>query len=214
MLMHGPTNTGRMGRRPCIALGSLLCVIGCVLASFASFGSTIVFFLGRFVTGFGVGVACFALPMYNSEVATPGIRGATGSLFQFNVVIGSFIATVITLFVHNWHVGMPASGRNLSACPGNHRRMSFTPPHPHSHPRTGIMLPAIPGVIIAFAIWLVPESPRFLMKAKGYDAGIAALRKVRSGDVTAEAKEIDETLQVTPVSVASRPRLVEQDGCH
>lgn len=101
--------------------------------------------------------------MYNAEVATPGIRGATGSLFQFNVVIGSFIATIITLFVHNWHIG--------------------------------INLPAIPAVIITFAIWLVPESPRFLMKVRGYDAGTAALRKVRTGDVTAEAKEIDETLQ-------------------
>lgn len=98
-----------MGRRPCIALGSAMCVVGCCLASFLSFGSTIVFFLGRFITGFGVGVACFALPMYNSEVATPGIRGATGSLFQFNVVIGSFIATIVTLFVHNWHIGMAKS---------------------------------------------------------------------------------------------------------
>nr|NP_001106319.1 uncharacterized protein LOC100127272 [Xenopus laevis]AAI54994.1 LOC100127272 protein [Xenopus laevis] len=162
-LLVGPPIASRMGRRPCIAIGALMCVVGCVLASFASFGVVAIFMIGRFVTGFGVGVACFALPMYNSEVATPGIRGATGSLFQFNVVIGSFIATVITLFVHNWHIG--------------------------------IMLPAIPGVIIAFAIFVVPESPRFLMKKKGYDAGIAALRKVRSGDVTAEAKEIDETLQ-------------------
>jgi len=162
-LLVGPPVATKMGRRICIALGSVVTVMGCLLASFLSFGVVAIFMIGRFVTGFGVGIACFALPMYNSEVATPGIRGATGSLFQFNVVIGSFVATIITLFVKNWHLG--------------------------------IMLPAIPAVIITFTIFLVPESPRFLMKAKGYDAGITALRKVRSGDVTAEAKEIDETLQ-------------------
>jgi MFS family permease len=46
------------------------------------------FYLGRFITGCGVGISCFALPLYSAEISPPQIRGATGSLFQLNVVVG------------------------------------------------------------------------------------------------------------------------------
>jgi len=80
------------------------------MASFLSFQTEWVYFTGRFLTGFGVGVSCFALPVYNAEVSTPSIRGATGSLFQLNVVIGGFTACVITLLNNNWKVGMMLPG--------------------------------------------------------------------------------------------------------
>jgi len=48
--------------------------------------------------------------MYNSEIATPAIRGTLGSLFQFNVVLGGFIATVITLLSQDWMIGMMLPG--------------------------------------------------------------------------------------------------------
>lgn len=35
-----------------------------------------------------MGISCFALPLYSAEISTPEIRGATGSLFQLNVVVG------------------------------------------------------------------------------------------------------------------------------
>jgi len=70
----------------------------------------IVFFIARFVTGFGVGVCTFALPIYNSEIATAGIRGRTGSLFQLNVVIGVFLATLITALVDDWKLGIMLPG--------------------------------------------------------------------------------------------------------
>eukprot|EP01134_Creolimax_fragrantissima_P006061 CFRG6061T1 len=162
-LLVGPVLTHRFGRRLCIAVGAIVTIIGCVFSSVGSFEVVGIFLTARFVTGFGVGVCCFALPMYNSEIATPGIRGMTGSLFQFNVVIGSFIATIITLFIKNWHVGL--------------------------------MLPAIPGAIIAVLIWFTPESPRYIMGKQGYDEGAEVLKKVRTGDITAEAQEIYETLK-------------------
>lgn len=109
-LLLGPPITGRLGRRPCISIGAFLTFVGCLLATVLSFESVTLFMLGRVLTGFGVGVCCFALPMYNSEMATPGIRGITGSLFQFNVVLGSFIATILTLVNSNWKVGMMLPG--------------------------------------------------------------------------------------------------------
>merc|ERR1712151_40273 len=82
---------------------------------------------------------------------------------QFMVVIGSFLATLITLGEHDWKVGM--------------------------------MLPGFAGVVVATLTWTLPESPRWLMANKGYEAGVAALKRVRSGDVTAEAREMHAEIQ-------------------
>merc|ERR1712137_337680 len=97
-LVLGPILTNRLGRKPCIAIGGGITLIGCLLASYMSFSSVLLFFIGRFTTGFGVGVSCFALPLYNAEVSTPNIRGMTGSIFQLNVVIGCFLSCLVTLF--------------------------------------------------------------------------------------------------------------------
>merc|ERR1712032_786278 len=68
-LLVGPIISDSMGRRPCISIGGIICFVGCLFASYLSFGSIPVFMIGRFITGFGVGVCCFALPLYNSEIA-------------------------------------------------------------------------------------------------------------------------------------------------
>lgn len=109
-LFLGPLLSNKAGRRPCVSAGSGICFLGCLMASYLSFGIVNVFFAGRVLTGFGVGVCCFALPLYNSEIATPAIRGTTGSLFQLNVVVGAFIATLITLVYEDWRFGMLLPG--------------------------------------------------------------------------------------------------------
>jgi len=109
-LLLAPVISGKFGRRPCISTGGGITFVGCLMASYLSFHSTAIFYAGRFVTGFGVGVSCFALPVYNAEISTPSIRGATGSLFQLNVVIGGFIACITTLFVSDWQFGMILPG--------------------------------------------------------------------------------------------------------
>mmetsp|Transcript_132763 Transcript_132763/g.370164 ORF Transcript_132763/g.370164 Transcript_132763/m.370164 type:complete len:508 (+) Transcript_132763:84-1607(+) len=106
----GPYLAATHGRRPCIAAGGAICFVGCLMASYLSFDSVPVFYVGRFITGFGVGVSCFALPVYNAEISTPSIRGATGSLFQWNLIAGGFLATLIALLDHDWRFSMLLPG--------------------------------------------------------------------------------------------------------
>lgn len=106
----GPIVSSKCGRRHCISLGGFMCLAGCLLASYLSFNNVIVFYAGRFITGFGVGIACFALPLYSSEISTPSIRGIMGSLFQLMVVAGGVIASVILDFVKDWKAGMLMPG--------------------------------------------------------------------------------------------------------
>jgi len=109
-LIPGPILASYTGRRLTISVGGLVCFLGCMLASYLSGGSVIVYYIGRFVTGFGCGIACFVLPMYNAEVSTPGVRGSTGSLFQFMVVIGGVVAIVAVAFISGWEQGFLIPG--------------------------------------------------------------------------------------------------------
>lgn len=109
-LLLGPPIAQGLGRRPCISTGAVICLFGCLMTSYVTLHSEAVFFAGRFVTGFGIGVCTFALPLYNSEVSTPAVRGATGSLFQVNVVLGQLVASVVTYLNNDWRVGMLLPG--------------------------------------------------------------------------------------------------------
>lgn len=98
------------GRIPCVAVGGFTTFIGCLFTSYLTFQSVWVFYVARFITGFGVGVACFALPLYNAEVSVPSIRGATGSLFQVNVAVGGFAASLFTYYCKDWKIGIMLPG--------------------------------------------------------------------------------------------------------
>jgi len=162
-LLLGPILSSRCGRRLCISAGATICFLGCLFASYLSMGSVAIFFTGRFATGFGVGVCTFALPIYNSEISTAGMRGRTGSMFQLNVVVGLFASSLFTALMDNWKIG--------------------------------IMLPGLAGVLVSVAVWFVPESPRYVMANRGYDAGMSVLCTVRHGDVVPEAKAMWEAIE-------------------
>mmetsp|Transcript_104799 Transcript_104799/g.337907 ORF Transcript_104799/g.337907 Transcript_104799/m.337907 type:complete len:486 (+) Transcript_104799:66-1523(+) len=161
-LTVGPVVARRFGRRPCISVGASICCLGCVVVAFLTFGRVPVFMVGRFVTGFGVGVCCFTLTMYNAEIATPDARGFISGLFQLNVVVGGLVATAVTWAYENW--------------------------------RLGIMLPGVAGAVVASTVWLLPESPRYIMQKRKYEAGRAALQRLRYGDCSEEATQIFDHL--------------------
>lgn len=106
----GPLISSKCGRQPCISVGGLVCFIGCFFASYLTFHNIAVYYIGRFVTGFGAGICCFALPMYSSEVSTPSIRGMMGSLFQLMIVIGGVVASLALAAITDWRLGMLLPG--------------------------------------------------------------------------------------------------------
>jgi sugar phosphate permease len=61
--------------------------------------------------------------------------------------------------------------------------------------RMGMLLPGIAGAIVGCLVWITPESPRYVMGKRGYEAGLAELQKVRRGDVEQEAQAIREDLE-------------------
>lgn len=169
----GPIVANTFGRRCGISVGGAITFGACMFSSYLSFHSIVVMLIARFMTGFGVGVCAFALPLYNAEVATPGVRGACGSLFQFFVVFGVLVANILT------------------AKSGNSKG-TLVPDLPW---QIGMMLPGFAGLVVSVVVWFLPESPRWIMAKNGYEAGVDTLKKIRVGDVTEEASGIQDALK-------------------
>lgn len=161
-LTLAPISARRWGRRITISLGGLTCFLGCIIVSYIS--TTVpVYMIGRFFTGYGCGIACYCLPMYQSEVATMSIRGLMGSFFQLMVVIGGVLAIIALGLIEDW--------------------------------KQGFMLPGYAGLVVGLAVWMCPESPRFVIDRFGKDAGRPVLQRVRNGDIEAELEFLHRNLQ-------------------
>ncbi|KAJ8111993.1 hypothetical protein ONZ43_g5492 [Nemania bipapillata] len=67
-------------------------VIGVVIQATAQYGGHDVILAGRFITGMGVGSLAIIIPIYNSEVAPPEVRGALVALQQLAITFGILIS--------------------------------------------------------------------------------------------------------------------------
>lgn len=76
----------KMGRRNCMLSLCLPLCIGWLLMAFAK--NVTMLYAGRALTGASTGAFCVAIPVYVSEIAYPPLRGALGSLFQLQLVMG------------------------------------------------------------------------------------------------------------------------------
>ncbi|KAK9386939.1 hypothetical protein V1515DRAFT_580636 [Lipomyces mesembrius] len=71
------------------------------------------FVAGRFFNYCAIGFATVFVPMYQAETAPPAFRGVVITMYQFNVVVGSFLISVVDNFTAKY-MGLPA-GKFLSA---------------------------------------------------------------------------------------------------
>lgn len=131
-------------------------------------GSPATLILARVVLGLAIGIASFTAPLYLAEVAPEYIRGAMVSLYQLMITIGIFVAFLSdTAFSYS----------------GNWRWM------------LGVI--ALPGVLFLMGVFMLPDSPRWLLMRGRREAALEVLRQLR-GDpavVAREAGDIEEQLK-------------------
>ena len=123
----------------------------------------------RFVLGLAIGIATFTAPLYLAEVAPERIRGAMISLYQLMITIGILVAFL--------------SDTALSYT-GNWRWM------------LGII--AIPGALFLLGLFLLPDSPRWLMMRGRTQQAQDVLRRLRGQEdlVAREMADIAEQLSM------------------
>ncbi|KAI1333926.1 putative hexose transport-related protein [Xylariaceae sp. FL0016] len=119
-------------------------VLGVVIQATAQSGGHDVILAGRFITGMGVGALAAIVPIYNSEVAPPEVRGALVALQQLAITFGIMVSFWIDYGTN--YIG----GTTL----GNQTDAAWLVP---------ICLQLFPAVILFFGMIFMPFSPRWLV---------------------------------------------------
>jgi len=114
-----------------------------------------VFILFRFLGGIGVGVSSVTAPIYISEISPAGSRGKLVGLFQFNVVLGILIA-----YLSNYFIGQTGE----------------------ESWRWMLGVQAFPSLLFFGLIFLVPESPRWLLLHTRKTEEATSIMKKINGD--------------------------------
>ena len=81
----------KYGRKPALMAAATWAIIGVVMQAAAS-GQLSVMYIGRFVSGVGVGAASMLVPLYISENAPRAIRGGLTGLYQLFIATGTMLA--------------------------------------------------------------------------------------------------------------------------
>ncbi|KAK2394001.1 Major facilitator superfamily protein [Trifolium repens] len=101
--MLGAITSGRItdfiGRKGAMRISTGFCIIGWLAVFFSKSSYTLD--LGRFFTGYGIGVISYVVPVYIAEIAPKNLRGGLATTNQLMIVIGSSVSFLIGSVI-NW----------------------------------------------------------------------------------------------------------------
>jgi len=147
----------RFGRRRVILGAALLFVLGAVLSALPSGLPALLG--GRLLVGFAIGIASMLTPLYLAEIAPARDRGAIVSLNQLCITAGILVSYLV--------------GFALASVTDGWRWM--------------LGIGAVPGLVLAIGMLILPESPRWLAGHGRIDEAGAVLTRLRGGtDVSGE----------------------------
>jgi sugar porter (SP) family MFS transporter len=182
----------KFGRKPLLIVSGLIFAVSSAGTGLA--GTLAEFVRWRITGGTAIGLASSLSPMYIAEVAPARIRGRLVSINQLTIVTGILLAQII-----NWLIAKPVP-------PGS-------PAQDILHSWNGQMgwrwmfgVTAIPALFFFAGMLFVPESPRWLVKARSFEAAGRVLRRIGGEDYKERAlAEIELSL----AGEAGRARLSE-----
>jgi MFS family permease len=125
----------KLGRRRAVVIGACIMLVGAAIQT-ASFGIAQLI-VGRIVTGVGNGMNTSTIPVWQSEMAPPKIRG-------FLVLFEGALITAGIMLAYWLNYGF-----------------WFVTQYGSFQWRFPIAFQAVFGVILILLIWLCPESPRY-----------------------------------------------------
>ncbi|KAF8640262.1 hypothetical protein AX16_010157 [Volvariella volvacea WC 439] len=153
----------RYGRKRTIQIGCLLAIWGGAMQAGASNVATLL--VGRIIGGLAIGVLSMTVPLYNTEVAPPKIRGFLVGLTQQMIGFGFIVA--------NW-VGYGCSfmGSDVSW-------------------RLPLGLQLVPAGLLLIGIQFLPFSPRWLLEVGRDDEAKEVVRKLYGTSTPEQIAEAD-----------------------
>ncbi len=136
------------------------------------------FVLYRVLGGLAVGAASVMTPAYISEIAPAHIRGSLATVQQIAIIVGLFAA-----FISNYLLASISSSSMAELWLG------------FATWRWMFWMEIIPAAVFFLALFLIPESPRYLVAADRKDRAESVLNKLfGAAAASAKLKEIYESL--------------------
>ncbi|PFH52909.1 hypothetical protein AMATHDRAFT_138623 [Amanita thiersii Skay4041] len=174
----------RLGRRHGIfiiisKIGCAIALWGCAMQAGASNVATLL--IGRIVAGFAIGVLSMTVPLYNTEIAPPRVRGFLVGLTQQMLGIGFIVA--------NW-VGYGSQFIKSD--------VSW---------RLPLGLQLVPAGLLLVGIQFLPYSPRWLLEVGRDDEAREVVYKLHgAGRKVAAEKEYHEMYETIKAETLTRSR--------
>ncbi|MFT4175898.1 MAG: sugar porter family MFS transporter [Luteolibacter sp.] len=166
-------------------------VVAAILFAVSAWGSGIAtssgeFVIYRLIGGFAVGAASVICPAYISEITPSAIRGRLATLQQLAIVLGLFFA-----FLSNYLIAKAAGSASFEFWFGFQAWQWM------------FWMELFPSVVFFVALFLIPESPRYLVTAGRLDEARRVLSRLgHPDDADAKVREIQQT-----VLADHRPRM-------
>lgn len=160
----------RFGRKPVLFVIAGLYVITAIGSALA--GNVSSFIIFRFLGGIGVGASSVVAPMYIAEISPAKVRGRMTALFQFNVIFGILMAYVSNYLLRE------AGGEPW---------------------RWMLGVAGIPAFIFFSLLFIIPESPRFLIKIGQIAKAKLILEKIEVSSIDEEIEEIKRSMEQSSV---------------
>jgi sugar porter (SP) family MFS transporter len=161
--MFGGIPGDRYGRRASLVITGVLYLVSALGCAFAFDWYS--FLLARFIGGLGIGASSVLGPMYIAEIAPADKRGRLVGFFQFNIVFGILLA-----YFSNYAIGTMGFG--------------------DAEWRWKLGVEAIPAALFCFALFAIPESPRWLARQGRLREAEDVLRSTGDANYRADMAEI------------------------
>jgi SP family arabinose:H+ symporter-like MFS transporter len=190
MLAAGPLSD-RLGRRPVLKIAAVLFAISAIASAFATSFPMLV--SARIIGGIGVGMALIIAPLYIAELSPPEDRGRMVSFNQLNIVIGISVAFFSNYLILRLGHSQAEWAIALHLADWNWRWM--------------LGLETAPALLYFLCLYLVPESPRWLIM-QGRQAEALEIM----GQVSSPAQAQDEMNAIQESLAHERNRESDQTG--
>ncbi|WP_396175801.1 sugar porter family MFS transporter [Flavobacterium sp.] len=164
--------SNRLGRKTTMIITAILFILNSIGTALPN--SFTMFVIFRIVGGIGVGIASMVVPMYIAEIAPPKRRGALVGNYQLAIVIG-----IVVVYFVNYFIALQGDAQwNLTI---GWRWMFGSE--------------IIPSVLYLVFIFLIPESPRWLLQKGKSTEAIAVLQKINTDEDAVQVQtEIENSL--------------------
>ena len=170
-----------IGRRNTMMLAAALFLVGALVQGAAQ--SHLIFLIARICGGMAVGAASVLSPAYISEVAPANIRGRLTTVQQIMIITGLTAAFLVNYFL------AAKAGVSTAKFWGGIEAWRWM-----------YLMQAIPAAIFLIALFLIPESPRYLVSKGRTEKAESVLASLFGADAArAKLDEIRASFSTDPV---------------